>query len=114
MKLLKTLCSVFIVSVLLNGCAGKMPTQEELNTQSFEECPQNYQAIIQAYFNSVLIDPQSAIYQFVEPYKYVYKDQYVHRVTMAVNSKNRFGGYVGAQRYNFICLPDSTLIRDLD
>jgi hypothetical protein len=101
---------VFIIGGVLAGCAsGGYPTQEQLASNTFAECPREYQAAIQARLSANLIDPESARFRFSTPRKYVYSGQFGQIVAVGLNAKNRFGGYVGEQVHEFMCFPDGSL-----
>ena len=69
---------------------------------------------------SMLKDPDSAKYQFKEPYKaYVthYPDQlfpdkteYGWIIRVGVNAKNSFGGYTGYQLYRFLVRDEKLIL----
>ncbi len=62
-----------------------------------------------AQINESLFDPYSAMYRFWEPEKYVSGGKFGHRVTVGVNAKNRFGGYVGEEVHDYMCFADGRL-----
>ena len=104
---------IFIVVSLCLGLVGcaTMPTQQEIASLDYGvPLTVDYQQAIKNYLGDVLFDPYSAIYEFKEPRIYWYKEVPLmggtmysgYLVSVKVNAKNRMGGYVGKQRYNFI------------
>ena len=104
---------VFIFLFLCLGFVGcaTMPTQQEISNLDYgAPLTIDYQESIKKYFNDVLFDPYSAVYEFREPRLYWYKDIPLmggamypgYLVSVKVNAKNRMGGYVGKHEYHFI------------
>lgn len=110
MKLKKYFSAVVLgCSLLMTSCVS-VPTQQEMSTMSFGFAPTNYESPIKQYFDSTLIDPYSAHYEFSTPVQFVWKDSFLlggkvyagYLVNTQVNSKNRMGGYGGSRRFGFI------------
>jgi hypothetical protein len=100
--------AVIIIMLSLSGCAssGGKPTAEQLANNTFVECPNDYQQIIKQRLSADLIDPSNVMFRFSRPEKYVYGGRYGHVVSVGVNAKNRFGGYIGEQLHEFMCFPN--------
>jgi hypothetical protein len=88
-------------------------TQGELAQADFGTLPSSYKDQIRAWFSGQLFDPYSAEYAWADPTRQKYDGQYGWHVQMSVNAKNRFGGYVGAKRYNFF-FPKGGPMREVD
>lgn len=117
----KSLCVLSML--LLAGCAGQSATDrnwaKEMDAQfnaykatlpepgaDYGKYPNNYQALIKEFMNSVLKDPGSAQYSnFSKPRKeHAIADRraiYGYSACVMVNAKNSFGGYTGAKQYWF-------------
>ena len=95
----------------LSGCAssGGQPTAEQLANNTFAECPSDYQQMIKQRLSANLIAPSSVMFRFSRPEKYVNSGQYGHVVSVGVNAKNRFGGYIGEQLHEFMCFPNGSV-----
>lgn len=97
---------------LFSGCATMARlTPEQLASADYGDYPHDYQQLVKDYFETILFDPYSAKYKFTEPIKgYTRKapilggdvDRFGYVVTVWVNAKNRFGGYVGAKQHRFL------------
>lgn len=70
--------------------------------------PENPEAEIRAYMETVLKDPESARYKFEKPYKAYANRRAIdggmfvwhgYRVDFSVNAKNGYGGYIGFTPY---------------
>ena len=103
--------SVIVIILSLIGCASAgRPTPEQLANNTFAECPDNYQQMIQEHLKATLIDPSSAMFRFSTPEKYVYSGQFGHFIVVGVNAKNRYGGaYRGERVHHFMCFPDGSV-----
>ena len=102
---MKTKASLVLFSLLLivSCAAGRVPlTQNELNTAYFGDYPYNYQQMVIDQFSTRLYDPYSAQYYFVDPVKAKDGKRYGYLIQMAVNAKNRMGGYSGRQLHHFM------------
>ena len=106
---------VVIIIMSLSGCAssGGQPTAEQLAINIFAECPSDYQQMIKQRLSASLIDPSmdpsNVMLRFSRPEKYVNSGQYGHVVSVGVNAKNRFGGYIGEQLHEFMCFPNGSV-----
>jgi hypothetical protein len=102
---------VIIIMLSLSGCAssGGQPTAEQLANNTFAECPSDYQQMIKQRLSANLIDPSNVMFRFSRPEKYVNSGQYGHVVSVGVNAKNRFGGYIGEQLHEFMCFPNGSV-----
>lgn len=101
---------VLMMLLSLSGCAsGGRPTPEQMANNTFAECPNNYQQLVQQRLSANLIDPYSARFRFSTPEKYVYGSDYGHAFSVGLNAKNRFGGYVGEQVHEFMCLANGSV-----
>ena len=103
--------SVIVIMLSLIGCASAgRPTSEQLANNTFAECPDNYQQMLQERLKATLIDPYSAMFRFSTPEKYVYSGQFGHFIEVGVNAKKHYGGaYVGERVHHFICLPNGSV-----
>jgi hypothetical protein len=96
----------------LGGCAsGGRPTAEQLANNTFAECPSDYEQMIKQRLSANLNAPNSnsVMFRFSRPEKYVNSGQYGHVVSVGVNAKNRFGGYIGEQIHEFMCFPNGSV-----
>ena len=94
------------------GCAApsRPLTDEELRYLGTGPgpLPDNYQEIVTAYMDGVLIDPESARYSgWKGPVRGTARDLYGRhvigwQVCADVNAKNRMGGYTGRQLHFFL------------
>ncbi len=92
-----------IIGILLSGCATSVSPEMIASTDYGPPPPDNHQEIVRAAINRRLSDPTSGIFEFGPPSKGYTKGSQMHgtdqafgwRVCGSVNSKNRFGGYVG-------------------
>jgi hypothetical protein len=111
-----------ILCIWLCGCATcdkpterlsdpiPLPSTEELAQLNYGVSPTGYEAKIKKYFDDVLVDPHSAVYEFDKPKKYWFREPERRRsqvyvgyvVKVKVNAKNRMGGYAGKQLWGFI------------
>lgn len=93
------------------GCASG-PTPQDIANADYGTAPSQEQAEerVKQYFNGVLKDPYSAQYQFSKVDKgYMVGSAFEGKplfagyiLTTNVNAKNSFGGYTGAQTYQFL------------
>lgn len=97
------LLATFVMPTLLSGCAQNIPPEVVANADYGSPPPENYKDIIKQTIGQMLIDPTAPLYEFSTPTKGYTKGSPVFgtqqafgwRVCGTVNSKNRFGGYVG-------------------
>jgi len=108
--------SIFII-VILTGCATT-PTKEQLASIGYgNPLTIDYQKAIKDYFEISLFDPFSAQYKFETPGEYWAKEPPLlgsrlyagYGVPVSVNAKNRYGAYVGYQKYIFIFRDDKII-----
>lgn len=102
---MKHLLTIFFLSLILGGCVSvPKPTPAQIEAGVTEPPPDDYEQQIKEFWSVRLIDPTAPLYTFAKPTK-SYTTRYGDIVTFGwevrhtVNSKNRFGGYVGAKRY---------------
>ena len=94
---------------ILSGCVSSYQRPEP--GADYGIPPVNYEQTIKEHFESVLKDPESAIYRFGQPIK-AYENEGLffggkliwlgYLVDVEVNAKNSFGGYVGYKPYIFL------------
>lgn len=94
------------MATLLSGCSSCFQQPEA--DANYGSTPVNYELAIKEYFESVLIDSESARYKFSQPVK-AYENEGLlaggevlwlgYLIETKVNAKNRLGGYVGYQPY---------------
>jgi hypothetical protein len=96
-----------IAALIITACATPIPPAVIASADYGPPPPLNYEELIKARFARVLIDPTSPIYEFGTPSRGYTKasplfntqQTFGWRVCGSVNSKNRFGGYVGSVPY---------------
>lgn len=106
----KQVCAVSLSAILLWGCATDISSDALATADYGPPPPANYQELIKAEFAKTLIDPTSPLYEFDSPRKGYTKEspmfgthqKFGWRVCGTVNSKNRFGGYVGSVPFFFL------------
>ena len=92
---------VAILSLVLLGGCGSLPTPEEISTADYGQYPDNYEAIVKGFYNMALKDPESAKYSNITaPYRTYLGSRlgdtkYGWLTCATVNAKNSFGGYTG-------------------
>ena len=97
------LIAIFVIPILLSSCAQNIPPEVVTNANYGSPPPVNYQEIIKQSIGQQLIDPTAPLYEFSTPTKgytrnapmFGTQQAFGWRVCGTVNSKNRFGGYVG-------------------
>jgi hypothetical protein len=92
--------------IFLMGCATSF--QKPLPNADYGSYPEHYQALIRSHMDKVLLDPESARYDFTLPRR-AYVNQGLaygggvqflgYVVHFVVNAKNSFGGYAGRKSY---------------
>ncbi len=115
----KKIISLLLPVLILSGCASA-PTSSQLSHLNYGAPPMDYEATIKQYFDGVLIDPQSAYYNFETPRKFWYNGAFLfgsklyvgYLVRVGVDSKNRFGGYMVEKQYGFI-MKDGHIVKVL-
>ncbi len=125
-KIMQRLCVVMVL-FMISGCVT-MPSQEEISKLDFgTPITIDYEKSIKNYFEKALFDPYSAKYEFEPPQQYWYKPSafaggpwfsrgplYAGYLVIAlVNAKNRFGAYIGMQKYGFL-FKNNELIRVIE
>jgi len=96
----------YIIAVaysLLSACASSISSEVLATADYGPPPPSHYQELVKAEFSKTLIDPTAPIYNFEQPKKgytagskmYGTDEAFGWVVCGTVNSKNRFGGYVG-------------------
>lgn len=101
---MKKIILLIFAGLILSGCA-KAPTREEFYKADFGPKPDNYEQLVKDYYFTKLFDPYSAQYTFAQPHKGWLRfggGTYGWYVCGTVNSKNRFGAYVGARPFYFM------------
>lgn len=98
MKKLMVSCSI-VISLFLGCTTTPRPTPEQLSTADYGALPSNAETLIHSVVAPRLIDPNSATYVLSSPKKGTNtmsgERVYGWKVCGTINSKNRFGGYVG-------------------
>jgi hypothetical protein len=112
MNQIKMICFLSALLLTMIGCSTpSMPlTAEEQRYLSTGPgpIPEDYQEIVMAHMDRVLIDPESARYsEWKGPKRGTVPDFFNRRVTgwmvcAEVNAKNRLGGYAGRKLYFFL------------
>ena len=117
---IQNFCLLVLTLTAICGCgtvqpkSKEWPDETEFNAANYGTAPDDYQQKIPKFFESILIDPESAKYEFARPVKavrrdgrqadtggvltparWVYEFAYGYSVTLLINSKNSFGGYTG-------------------
>ncbi len=88
------------LTIALAGCTT-LPTKDEVKTADYGAYPEDYEAIVKAYYNKTLNDPDATLYQSItKPQRYWLGNEmdaiyYGHLVCVTLNVKNMFGGYKG-------------------
>lgn len=97
---------VVILTSTFLGCY-RAPDPDDISDLDFGSQPSDPLSAIRSYMKFRLFDEDSAKYE-CDPVKPVVKkrlfasDRPFWSVTCLINAKNRFGGYVGFQRYRFL------------
>lgn len=109
---MKHIAYALLAAILfITGCATTKLTPAQEAAADYGEYPTNYEEIVKEYFNSSLVDPYSAHYRIGTPQKgFSAKrpilgggvDKFGYIVDVAINAKNRFGGYVGERPYRVL------------
>jgi len=95
MKAFKTL--MFALTLLVTGC-----TASETKPIDYGNPPSNYQSSIKAFFNSRLLEPETASYEFSAPVKASTTKGLIYgggiawagyMVNAGIKAKNQMGGY---------------------
>lgn len=99
----RTAVSVLAALLLVAACATPVSPEKLASADYGPPPPANYEEIIKARFNEILIDPTAPLYQIQSPHKgytkqsamYGTQERFGWVVCGTVNSKNRMGGYTG-------------------
>lgn len=122
----KSFIAISLSTLILAGCGGgggssdanstTLTTDENVSETSSEqttpsentmEIPENYKELIKTEIGKKLLDPYSAQYEFEEPKKWTIPkntgmlilEQTGDMVCGTVNAKNKFGAYVGKEKF---------------
>ena len=102
---MKCTIAIATITLFIGGCATP-PTQQELAAADYGTYPDNFEQIIKNHMTSILKDPDSARFQFLNNPKKGWnglggkKFGYVSCVN--INAKNSYGGYVGSRMSYFM------------
>jgi hypothetical protein len=95
---------VFLIGCMKMDALLSGPPLEVQNKADYGPKPENFEQLVREHFYNQLIDPGSAMYQFKEPGKAwlthakfdpPHYAVFGWRICGLINSKNRYGGYVG-------------------
>ena len=109
--IIKAVLCFTILSFLIGCATTNKLTPAQLASADYGMYPENYEQLVRDHFQHILFDPYSAQYEFEAPITgYTRKalilgggpDKYGYIVTVYINAKNRFGGYVGSRKYQFL------------
>lgn len=111
------LLAIFVMPTLLSGCATPIPPEVIAKADYGRPPPKNYKEIIKRSIGETLIDPTAPLYEFGTPSKgytarspiFGTEQAFGWRVCGTVNSKNRFGGYVGRVPF-FVLLRNGVIV----
>jgi hypothetical protein len=106
----KILATIAACSALI-GCAT--PTAQELASADFGSYPTNYEIVIKSYMSTILKDPDSARYNFLNSPKSGWSGfgavKYGYIVCVNINAKNCYGGYTGNRMSYFMIKNDRVI-----
>jgi hypothetical protein len=94
--------------VWLSACVSVEPTPSQIPDYYYGSKPSDNEAVetVKKYMSTRLFDPYSAVYECGSPRKARAsrggQTDYGYAISCTINAKNRFGGYVGVQPYNFL------------
>lgn len=107
--------SLYLVTLFaLTACGGMPPKPDAIQAANYGKKPTKDEmtSAVGSYMSKRLIDPYSAVYECSNPEKawviggpgsegnvQLGRTYYGYLSTCTINSKNRLGGYVGAQEY---------------
>lgn len=101
-----------VVMIVLAGCATP-PTEQELASADYGAYPGDYEQVVEGYMQSILKDPDSARYEFLNSPKKgwagIGNKRFGYVVCANINAKNSFGGYTG-NRLNYFFIKDGSVI----
>lgn len=100
---MKKLFLIVLALLFVISCATTRPTREQIQAADCGRFPSTYEEVIKNLMSSRLFDPYSAVYFFTKPEKgwnnIGREPIFGWRFCGTINSKNRFGGYVGAKPF---------------
>lgn len=109
MKAVVVLASALIVTSAAHAQSAPLPP------------PEGWGTIIDSYLEDELLDPYSAVKRMIRgPRYFIYKPYMLAKprpawaVCYSINSKNAFGGYVGARDYFFVFDANGVLDHGVD
>lgn len=112
MKRFLLIIQMLIVASMMCGCAMMIaPSEAEMAKFDYGEYPANYEDLVKQHMKNILFDPYSAQYQFMgTPSRgYVQNSPLLggsrligFRGFFMVNAKNKFGAYVGNQKFGYL------------
>jgi hypothetical protein len=116
----KSLRELLVIVLLMGlwGCAGvQRPTSEQLINADYGIYPTTYKEVTSQYISNLLIDPYSAVFSdWRGPIKGWYGNNrtllYGYMICVAVNAKNRMGGYSGRKLYYILIKNDRVEVHD--
>jgi len=112
-QMVRKSAALVFLATLLWGCTAAPPTPEQLESASHGDKPSGYKAKIRESFSFILLDPDSASYEFRSPEKGWGADGgsnvFGWVVWTQVNSKNRFGAYTGPIEYKVLLANDEVV-----
>ena len=98
--------------MFIAGCATR-PTEQELTNADYGSYPSDYEQLIRRHMQSVLKDPDSARYDFLNSPKSGWNvlggKKFGYVVCANINAKNSFGGYVGTRMSYFMMRDGRTI-----
>lgn len=107
---------VFLAALLLvvPGCVHTLATPEQIAQADYGTLSPGYKDAIQNSMYTVLFDPESARYRYLStPVRGCAivaiggQPVFGYFVTVGINAKNRFGGYVGEDTFTFLVRNDA-------
>lgn len=120
MMLVQRYLSCFLlvtISILLSGCAGGPPTQEELTTANYGApiTQEDAQRLASDFLKRVLKDPESARIEWSSVGPGWIREapiqggglKFGYMLNAQVNGKNSYGAYIGYKPYRFMFLNGS-------
>lgn len=123
---MKKVVAIALTTLALAGCAGggnylgptprPSPPFEEIWKADFGTAPTDVVALVKPIMERSLFDPFTAVYRVDTPpaKMWVYPSQadvraYGYGTCVAINAKNRMGGYVGFKSYFFVIKNDTVI-----
>lgn len=94
------------IAVLLSGCGLKKPNPVQMSDAYYGEIPQSTEEAVRAFMEEKLFDPYSAVIKCGVPQKswvnHMGKFYYGWNIICSINAKNRYGAYVGVEKYHYL------------